>query len=142
MAQQQKPGRPNDRQPDEWQQDLNPNPTAGQNHGVQGAGTNDSLTADQIKDLHRSLTGYTDTELKQIVVLPAGSRLEQGATYIDLQDPERQEFTAMGGMAAGPDHYYVPKSEVGYQLWNRLLGRQDPERTGESTGESTGENNG
>lgn len=138
MAQQQKPGRPNDRQPDEWQQDLNPNPTAGQNHGIQGAGTNDSLTADQIKDLHRSLTGYTDTELKQIVVLPAGSRLEQGATYIDLQDPERQEFTAMGGMAAGPDHYYVPKSEVGYQLWNRLLGRQDPERTGESAGENNG----
>ena len=30
----QKPGRPNDRQSDQWQEDLNPNPMAGQNETI------------------------------------------------------------------------------------------------------------
>uniref|UniRef100_B8HQX8 Uncharacterized protein n=1 Tax=Cyanothece sp. (strain PCC 7425 / ATCC 29141) TaxID=395961 RepID=B8HQX8_CYAP4 len=132
MAQQQKPGRPSDKKPDEWQRDLNPDPMAGQNYGVQDinpdkAGPN----ADAIKQLHRRLVGYTDDELKQIPVVPDGSRLKQGATYIDLMDPQCQEFTAMGDMVAGPNTWYVPKSEVSYQLWNRLIGVENPERTGE-----------
>jgi len=65
-------------------------------------------------------------------VLPQGSRLEQGAKYIDLKDPERKEFTAMGSMEAGSDNWYVPKTEVDYQLWNRLTGVQNPERLGEA----------
>jgi len=34
------------------------------------------------------------------LVLLQGSRLEQGAKYIDLKDPERKEFTAMGSIPA------------------------------------------
>lgn len=132
MPEQQTAGRPSDQKPDQWQQDLNPNPMAGQNHGEQGSSSvSNSVTADQIKDLHRYLEGYTDAELKQIRVIRTGSRLEQGATYIDLADPERKEFTAMGDMEADLNHYYVPKTEMGYQLWNRLIGVQNPERTGE-----------
>ena len=70
-------------------------------------------------------------------VLPAGSRLEQNATYIDLRDPDRQEFTAMSGMEAGPDTWYVPKSEVPYELWNRLLGVRNVIRTGVAAGMGT-----
>jgi len=132
MAQQQKTGRPNDQKPDEWQQDLHPDPMAGQNYGIKGSHSEkDNLNAYEIKELHRQLEGYTDDELKQITVLPSGSRLQQGAKYIDLMDPERKEFTAMGDMEAGPNNWYVPKTEVGYQLWNRLTGVQNPERTGE-----------
>jgi hypothetical protein len=133
MAQQQKVGRPNDQRPDEWQQDLNPDPTAGQNHGIQGSSSEKGYpTADQIKELHGYLNEYTRDELKQIVVVPVGNRLEQGAKYVDLKDPDRQEFTAMGHMEAGPDSYYVPKGEIDYQLWNRLTDVQNPEQTGEA----------
>ncbi|HVG00957.1 MAG TPA: hypothetical protein VND68_14045 [Chloroflexia bacterium] len=61
-----------------------------------------------------------------------GSRLEQNATYIDLRTHDREEFTARGDMEAGPENWYVPKTEVDYQLWNRLIGVRNPERTGEA----------
>lgn len=122
-----------DQQSDEFQQDLNPNPMAGQNFGLEGTHPEkDAPNASEIKELHTLLKGYTNSELKQIPVLPQGSRLEQGAKYIDLMDPERKEFTAMGSMEAGPDNMYVPKTEVDYQLWNRLTGVQNPERLGEA----------
>ena len=31
---------------------------------------------------------------------------------------------------AGPANWYVPKTEVDYQLWNRLIGVHNPERLG------------
>jgi hypothetical protein len=128
-----KTGRQTDQQPDEWQQDLNPDPMAGRNYGLEGSHPEkDAPNASEIKDLHSVLQDYTNAELKQIPVLPQGSRLEQGAKYIDLKDPERKEFTAMGNMEAGPDNWYVPKTEVDYQLWNRLTGVQNPERLGEA----------
>ncbi len=129
----QETGRQTDQQSDEFQQDLNPNPMAGQNFGLEGTHPEkDAPNASEIKELHSLLKGYTNSDLKQIPVLPQGSRLEQGAKYIDLMDPEHKEFTAMGGMEAGPDNMYVPKTEVDYQLWNRLTGVQNPERLGEA----------
>lgn len=131
-----KTGRPTDQQPDEWQQDLNPDQMAGQNFGLEGPHPEkEAPNASEIKEIYNQLQDYTKAELKQIPVLPPGSRLEQGAKYIDLKDPEPKEFTAMGNMEAGPDNWYVPKTEVDYQLWNRLTGVQSPERLGE-TGES------
>jgi len=50
------------------------------------------MNASEIKDLHSVLQDYTNAELKQIPVLPQGSRLEQGAKYIDLKDPERKVY--------------------------------------------------
>ena len=76
--------------------------------------------------------GFTDDELKRIPILPQGSRLEQGATCVDLQDSQLAEFTATGAMEATPGHWYVPKSEVDYQLWNRLIGITNPERLGDA----------
>jgi hypothetical protein len=78
----------------------------------------------------RRLADWPDDDLKQIAVVPQGSRLEQGATYIDLGAADPTEFTARGDMVAGPDHWYVPKSELHYALWNRLIGVENPERTG------------
>jgi hypothetical protein len=33
-------------------------------------------------------------------------------------------------MEAGPENWYVPKSEIDYQLWNLLIGVDNPERLG------------
>lgn len=131
MAQTQKQGRPNDQNQDEWEQDLHPNVIAGQNSGVASEQPEkDAPNASQIKELHSLLEGYTNDELKQIKILPQGTRLQQGAKYIDLMDTERKEFTAMGNMSAGSDNMYVPKTEVDYHLWNRLTGVENPDVMG------------
>jgi hypothetical protein len=110
--------------PDNYQQDLNPEGGAGLNVGTVGPHPEKSeavRTAYDIKPLHRCLQDLTDDELKGIPVMPRGSRLEQGATYIDLRQDDPEEFTARGDMEAGPANWYVPKTEVDYTLWNRLI---------------------
>ena len=47
-------------------------------------------------------------------------------------DRVEQEFTALGSMEAGTDDWYVAKDAVDYQLWNRLIGIENPERLGEA----------
>jgi hypothetical protein len=125
--------RPGEQHPEEWRRDLNPDTQAGQNIGRGGPQPAlDAPTAYEVKQIHRQFHGFTDDELKRIPILPQGSRLEQGATYVDLQDPQLAEFTATGDMQAAPGHWYVPKNEVDYQLWNRLIGITNPERLGDA----------
>jgi hypothetical protein len=115
--------------PDEWQQDLNPDHMAGQNVGDPGRDTLDpEHTAYVHKELHRQLNDFSADDLKQVPVVPRGERLQQGTTYLDLQDPDREEFTATGEMGADDGHMYVPKSQTPYPLWNRLRGVEDPNR--------------
>lgn len=63
-------------------------------------------------------------EFHKLFVIAANSyvffHLKQGATYADLNDLERGEFTATGDMTAGPNNYYVAKDDVHYNLWNLL----------------------
>ena len=120
-----------------WRQDLNPDYMEGQNRGMEGQHPEKAegvRTAHSIKDLHNRMEGYNDTDLQAIPIMPVGARLEQGATYIDLREDNPQEFSARGDMETGPDNWYVPKSEVDYQLWNRLIGVETPERLAD-TGE-------
>jgi hypothetical protein len=99
----------------------------GQNIGAAGEHPEkQSRTARDVKEVHARFADWKDDELDEIPVLPTGARLEQGATYLDLSRPQLEEFVATGGMEAGSGHCYVPKSDVPYQLWNRLLGRDRP----------------
>lgn len=119
--------------PPEWQTDLNPHALAGQNYGAIGPHAEKVMvSANDLKEIHRLLPDWTDDELKQLTIMPEGSRLEQGATYVDLHDPARRECTATAEMVAGPANYYVPKSEVDYVLWNRLIGVENPARLDQS----------
>jgi len=121
--------RPGTQHPEVWRDDLNPNALAGQNVGESGPHPEQrARTAYDVKEAHRLLEGITDDGLKQIPVLWPGARLEQGAVYIDLRDPQRREFKAMGDMQADADNWYVPKAAVDYQLWNRLIGISNAER--------------
>ena len=125
--------RPGEQHPEEWRRDLNPDAMAGQSIGHAGAHPEkDAATAYEVKTIHRQFHGFSDDELKRIPILPRGARLEQGATYVDLQDEGLREFTATGDMQAEPNNWYVPKSEVDYQLWNRLIGVTNPERLGDA----------
>jgi len=122
-----------ERESESFNRDLNPNSVAGQNHGLETQQpSKDAPSAFDMKHLHERLDAFTSEELRRIQVLPSGTRLEQGATYIDLNRLDEGEFKARGDMEADPDGLYVPKSEVDYQLWNRLIGVKNPERTGEA----------
>jgi iron-sulfur cluster repair protein YtfE (RIC family) len=112
--------------PDIWADDLNPNRMAGQNIGQSEVNPGGTLTAYDVKYVHRKLHDWKDDMLKQIPLVPAGERLQQGGTYISLHQSRPQEFTATGDIIAGPKDYYVHKSRVPYELWNRLIGEEKP----------------
>lgn len=110
--------------------DLNPDRMHGQNIGAGAGDVNPGVrNAAQVKKLTRNLDGFTKDELREIPVLPDGARLEQGAVYVDLLDPERRPFQATGDDRAPPERCLVPKAETPYPYWNRLIGIDDPTRS-------------
>jgi hypothetical protein len=115
--------------PEEWQRDLNPEAGAGLNYGLMNSDAEKNApVAFDMKYLHERFPELSGDDLKQLPILPPDTQLQQGATYLDLND--RQEFTARADMVSGPGNLYVAKTEVDYQLWNRLRGVTNPERTG------------
>jgi hypothetical protein len=108
--------------PDAYEHDLNPRRMQGQNIGAQSTAL-DPLTryASDIKELTVQLRDFKLDELREIPVVPAGERLQQGKTYVDLRSPERKPFTATGAMVAGADQLFIAKSEVPFEYWNRLV---------------------
>lgn len=114
--------------PDEWEQDVPPDFFVGISSEREAPYEEGAmLTAYEIPSLRRRLFGFCNAELKQIPVLPEWRLLEQGATYLDLIERPPREFTAPAEMAIAADHFYVPKSQVPEELWNRLLGRHKPD---------------
>ena len=115
--------------PEPYQHDLNPDAMAGQNLGIGEAQPSKAgPTAYDVKPVHKRFKQFSDDELKQLRLLPVGSRLEQGATYIDLRNLDLGEFTATGDRQVGRNNWLVAKKDVPYELWNRLRGVEPPER--------------
>ncbi|MBN9390598.1 MAG: hypothetical protein J0I20_21385 [Chloroflexi bacterium] len=98
--------------------------------------TNFRETAFNNKEIGRANPQLSKDELKRLIILPEGTALEQGATYFDLKNRERGEFTAAHGNSAGAENWYVAKSQVDYPLWNRLTGVDNPDRLDQPTGEA------
>ena len=68
-----------------FSQDLNPNYLAGDNYGERDPDPDfGSSTAYDVKGAHNALEDWEDDDLKQVPILPVGTRLQQGATYLDL----------------------------------------------------------
>ena len=102
---------------------------AGQNIGIgEFDVAKNSRNAYDHKAAHQRLANLTNDNLRQIRVLDEGSRLEQGATYVDLNALERGEFTATDDMTAEQENLYVAKQETPHNLWNLLIGVEHPER--------------
>ncbi|BCL83267.1 hypothetical protein ccbrp13_57320 [Ktedonobacteria bacterium brp13] len=121
-------------QANEFEEDLRPNNFAGANYSLRSEPQDIGLRAANVnvKELHTRLADLTKDELRSIVIVPAGERLEQGAKYIDLQHLEQGEFVGMADMVAPEGHYYVPKHQTDYVLWNRLRQIDNPARLDES----------
>ena len=113
--------------PDEWQQDLNPNHLAGQNIGQESEQRERTdVTAFHLRKRGYELRGLDDNDLKQVPVLAEGTRLQQGATYVNLADDQPREFKATADVTAEPGDAYAPKDKVPYEVWNRLIGEPKP----------------
>ena len=117
---------------DDFEEDLRPDNFAGANYGLLSEPQDVGLRASDIKELYGKLADLTNDELRNIVIVPLGERLEQGAKYIDLLHLEQGEFVATADMVADEDHYYVPKKHTDYVLWNRLRQVSNPARLDES----------
>ncbi|GCE48323.1 hypothetical protein EI42_04612 [Thermosporothrix hazakensis] len=118
----------------DYSEDLLANNLAGEHHGMRDPSILDyGRTAMDIKELHTILADLSDDELKSLIPVGEGSRLEQGAKYIDLKHLERGEFVATANMIAEPGHIYVAKKDTDYVLWNRLNQVSNPERLDEAS---------
>ena len=110
---------------DDFDKDLRPNEFAGNNDGADSAQNEKAApSAYEFKELHGKFPQLDNADLKNIPILPGGTRLDQGATYLDLMNPDKGEYSAVGNETVGEKDYIVPKSEVGYPLWNRLTGKE------------------
>ena len=90
---------------------------------IGGGHVDDSQPAGADKELRQQLGELGSDELTRLSVLTVGTRLEQGGTYVDLNDLARGPFKALGSQEAGPDNSYVAKRDTDYELWNRLVGQ-------------------
>ena len=115
--------------PDRREDDLNPDRLQGQNIGPSSAEDSNARTAAQIKEVTELLPNFRNDELREIPIVPRGNRLKQGAVYLDLRKPASGSFQATAEMTAGPENLYVPKAEVAYEYWNRLIETLCPDRT-------------
>jgi hypothetical protein len=121
-----------DKHPEQYRKDLNPDVVGGQNIGVESDRPEkiEGHRAYDMKEAHELLPDVPADDLKELRVLPPGTRLLANATYLDLLRRERGELKAQGIEIADDDHWYVEKKDVDYELWNRLLGIRDVKRTG------------
>ena len=88
----------------------------------------ESAPAADDKVLHIRLPELSSDELSRLQVLEAGTRLEQGGTYVDLNRLAEGPFKALGGHEASEENRYIAKRDTDYELWNRLVGEDaDPE---------------
>ncbi len=91
-----------------------------------GGHVDESIPATDDKGLQARLPELDSDELKRLATLAVGARLDQGGTYVDLNDLGRGPFKAIGSQEAGPDNRYVAKRDIDHELWDRLVGRDRP----------------
>lgn len=84
------------------------------------------MTAFYLRKRGYELRGLDDNALKQVPVLAEGTRLQQGATYVNLADENPREFKATADVTSEPGDAYAPKDKVPYEVWNRLIGEPKP----------------
>jgi hypothetical protein len=108
------------RRSDAFADDIAPDTSTAQAGGHE----QESAPAVDDKALHERLNMLDRDELARLSVLDERARLEQGGTYIDLNDLDSGPFTALGGQEAGTRNRYVAKRDTDHELWNRLVGKR------------------
>ena len=129
------------RDPASGERSSTPDRVAGENTG--GAPTardRYTRTAADLKALTEKLTDFTSEELAEIPIVSVGTKLKQGAIYLDLRSPAPVPFTATGEKIAQDVNYFTPKADVPYEIWNRLVEKFEPARLRSDTPRDSEEN--
>ena len=114
---------------DDFDADLRPHERSGENSGPHSGRPERMMRAFDDKALVDSMKEFNSDELKSILVVPLGGKLEQGAKYVDLNDPDRLEIIASGENPVTPHleaqagQKLVSKTDTDYQIWDKLTGR-------------------
>jgi hypothetical protein len=82
----------------------------------------DLLEGTEIKALRDMLPDWHKDELRRLLVVSPGTRLNQGDIFCDLRFRERGELVAHGEEEVH-EELLVPKRAVDYEIWNKLLGK-------------------
>lgn len=69
------------------------------------------------------MPAFDGDDLKWLSILTVGSPLDQGSTYVDLNDEGFRPFKALGSQVAGTDNRYVANRDTDYEMWDRLVGQ-------------------
>ena len=85
----------------------------------------ESLPADELKDVVNELPQLSDDELARVSILEPGTALEQGGVYLDLDDSAGTPFKAIGGHRVEPGQRIIAKRDTDYLIWNKLAGDRE-----------------
>jgi hypothetical protein len=128
-----------EKHPAEWEKDLNPHQMEGQNIGRYSLDEDArTRTAADAKEVTQKLADFSLEELREVPIVPVGHQLKEGAVYLDLRNPALGPFIATSGIRAKEHNDFVPKAEVPYEYWNRLLKALCPDRIQEMEKDSLG----
>ncbi|MBJ7600555.1 MAG: hypothetical protein JF888_01025 [Candidatus Dormibacteraeota bacterium] len=105
---------------DDFSEDLNKAAAAPEAGDVEA-----TVSATELKDAHELFPQLDSAELEQLPILKPGTRLEQGAVYLDLSKLARGPFKAIGGQEAPEGHLYVSKRDLDHEMWKRLTGGRE-----------------
>ena len=117
--------------PEEYRSDLHPDAGRDANVDPSQVDVPGYRTAYDMKDVHDRLRNLNDDELRRIPIVPEGTRLRQGATYVDLSLDRPREFTATAEMISAREQRLASKDDVDHELWNTLVGHTDRPRRGD-----------
>lgn len=85
----------------------------------------DLIEGTEIKQLREMLPDWHKDELRRLLIVAPGTRLNQGDIFCDLRFRERGELVAHGEEEVH-EELLVPKRAVDYEVWNKLLGKPSP----------------
>ena len=107
----------------DFDNDLHPHNRAGQNNSTD---RNEGRTAFILKEnestLHARLQKLPDQELKQIPLLDTGTRLQEGAAYLDLRNLDGGAFQGMNNREVGAGDAFTSKSHLDHEQFAYLTG--------------------
>jgi hypothetical protein len=81
----------------------------------------DRRTALEVRHDHRVLQDLAADLLRQMPLVPDGSRLTRRGEYLDLHDPARADFRALGDEVVRPGQRLIARSDVSNEAWRALL---------------------
>ena len=80
------------------------------------------VSSQQEEEQHPWAAGLNDDELAHMPYLDPGTLLEQGGSYLDLNQLNGGPFTPSGSQTVGEGDRIIAQRDVDPELWGKLVG--------------------